>query len=194
MNYTKIYESLIYKRQSQPPAEYYETHHIIPRCQGGVDEGNVVNLTAREHFVAHWLLVKMFPNDRKLVYAFFCMLRDPHGNRVFTSRYYDIAKNIYVKEQRRRFKSNNPMWTDEARARHSKRMSGSANPMKGRPERNHTAAEHSVYMGDGSVRTYVYGKLGYEDLNIPRPTWILAVRKGTPIPKFNVVKIVKCKG
>jgi hypothetical protein len=49
---------------------YVEKHHIIPKCMGGLDElSNLVALTPEEHFVAHQLLVKMFPDNHKLMYA-----------------------------------------------------------------------------------------------------------------------------
>lgn len=38
---------------------YLETHHILPRSLGGKDtKENLVNLTAREHFLAHLLYEK----------------------------------------------------------------------------------------------------------------------------------------
>lgn len=37
---------------------------------GGSDDAeNIVRLTAEEHYVAHQLLVKMYPNNYKLLYA-----------------------------------------------------------------------------------------------------------------------------
>lgn len=62
--YTKWYFQIIENRKHNPPTGYCETHHIIPRSLGGsnVDE-NLVKLTAREHFVVHLLLTKMFPSD-----------------------------------------------------------------------------------------------------------------------------------
>lgn len=40
--------------------EYFETHHIVPKSLGGTDDkNNLVNLTAREHYIAHLLLVKI---------------------------------------------------------------------------------------------------------------------------------------
>ena len=45
-------------------------HHIIPKCMQGTDvKDNLVLLTAREHYLAHQLLVKMYPDNNKLVYA-----------------------------------------------------------------------------------------------------------------------------
>jgi hypothetical protein len=47
-----------------------ERHHIVPRCIGGTDErSNLVDLTPEEHYVAHQLLVKMYPDVDSLVYA-----------------------------------------------------------------------------------------------------------------------------
>lgn len=40
--------------------EYTEVHHIVPRSLGGTDTAdNLVRLTPREHFLAHWLLFKI---------------------------------------------------------------------------------------------------------------------------------------
>lgn len=62
MNYQKIYNDLISRAQAREPlSEYKETHHIIPRCMGGSDDKeNLVELTGREHFIAHWLLCKIY--------------------------------------------------------------------------------------------------------------------------------------
>ncbi len=59
--YTTWYFNLIYSRKIRIlDANYYEKHHIIPKSLGGSDEPtNLVRLTAREHFLAHWLLTKM---------------------------------------------------------------------------------------------------------------------------------------
>ena len=39
---------------------YTEKHHILPVCMGGSNvKANLVRLTAREHFIAHWLLYKI---------------------------------------------------------------------------------------------------------------------------------------
>lgn len=62
VNYKKYYYLIIDKRKmSGTPTGYYERHHIIPRCLGGSDEqDNIVNLTAKEHFICHLLLAKMY--------------------------------------------------------------------------------------------------------------------------------------
>ena len=59
MNYKKIYHSIISKAKNRTTDEYVEKHHIIPTSLGGKNnKENIVRLTAREHFVCHWLLWK----------------------------------------------------------------------------------------------------------------------------------------
>lgn len=70
MNYHKLYDNLINRAKNRVLVEYSETHHIIPKCMGGTDDkSNLVNLTPEEHFLCHQLLVKMYPNNRSLIYA-----------------------------------------------------------------------------------------------------------------------------
>ena len=68
MNYRRIYNELIMKAWRRGGVEgYKEKHHIIPRCQGGGnDKANLVELTAAEHYIAHLLLMKMYPSFHKL--------------------------------------------------------------------------------------------------------------------------------
>ena len=43
------------------PQGYVERHHVVPRSMGGDDTAsNLVWLTAREHFIAHWLLHRVY--------------------------------------------------------------------------------------------------------------------------------------
>lgn len=64
MNYKKIYQNIIDKRKLETPESYTETHHILPKSLGGSDEPeNLVKLTAREHFICHYLLAKMFNKE-----------------------------------------------------------------------------------------------------------------------------------
>ncbi|AHY25132.1 homing endonuclease [Pectobacterium bacteriophage PM2] len=70
MNYGLHYEKLISRAKSRILKGYKEVHHIIPRCMGGTDEpDNLVALTGAEHYVAHQLLVKMYPGNHSLAHA-----------------------------------------------------------------------------------------------------------------------------
>ena len=68
MNYSLHYEKLINKAKSRKLDTYKEIHHIVPKCLGGSDDkNNLVELTAREHFIAHLLLLKIYPNKYNLI-------------------------------------------------------------------------------------------------------------------------------
>ncbi len=54
--------------------EYHERHHIIPKCLGGSnEEENLIDLFAKEHFIAHKLLAQENPDNNSLVFAWTCM-------------------------------------------------------------------------------------------------------------------------
>lgn len=70
--YTSWYQALVEKRRINPPDGYSESHHVIPKSLGGSNvKSNLVRLTAREHFVAHKLLVRMTTGDskRRMIFA-----------------------------------------------------------------------------------------------------------------------------
>ena len=70
MNYQKIYDTLVRRGQNRILEGYSEKHHIVPRCLGGTDEAsNLVSLTPEEHYLCHLLLVKIYPNNIRLVKA-----------------------------------------------------------------------------------------------------------------------------
>lgn len=73
MDYQAIYEQLIQKAVNRErPEGYLERHHIKPKSLGGSNESsNIVPLTAREHFIAHLLLAKIYggPDDNSSLHA-----------------------------------------------------------------------------------------------------------------------------
>lgn len=76
MDYHLHYTKLITRgaHRDCDPTLIYEHHHIIPRCMGGTDDAeNIVDLTLREHFVAHQLLTKMYPEHDGLKYSAWMM-------------------------------------------------------------------------------------------------------------------------
>jgi len=71
MDYQKIHNQIIDRAKSRILYGYKERHHIISRCLGGTDDpSNIVLLTAREHFIIHKLLCKIYPNEDKLFFAY----------------------------------------------------------------------------------------------------------------------------
>lgn len=106
MDYLKIYNRIVAKaklegRKKLPRQHedyvYYESHHIIPKCIGGIDaKFNIVLLTAREHFIAHWLLYESNKGNRKLALAFFMMCTTKDNNQlryIPSSRIIEYSKN-----------------------------------------------------------------------------------------------------
>jgi len=95
MDYQKIYSMLIEDAKTNPKDDdYKETHHIIPLCMFGPDDyTNQVKLTARQHFLAHWLLYKIYRTS-KLVHAWHGMCRIGKGQdaRRQSSHLYQYAK------------------------------------------------------------------------------------------------------
>lgn len=58
--YARWYSLIVEGARSRETSGYVEKHHVLPRSMGGTDEPlNLVDLTAREHFLVHWLLTKM---------------------------------------------------------------------------------------------------------------------------------------
>lgn len=84
MNYSAHYEKLIARARHRVLAGYKERHHVLPRCMDGTDAAdNLVDLTAEEHYLCHQLLVKMYPENRKLVHAANLMAKRSGGNKVY---------------------------------------------------------------------------------------------------------------
>ena len=84
MNYRKIYQSLIDKGKNRKLDCYKEKHHILPRCLGGTDDAsNLVDLTPEEHYIAHQLLVKIYPNNVKIIRAATMMVANRPTNKLY---------------------------------------------------------------------------------------------------------------
>lgn len=109
--------------------EYHECHHIVPRCMGGEDEkDNLIDLYAKEHFIAHKLLAEEHPDNMKLKNAYVCMAfcRNDYEKRYeLTPEEYEIAR----KEASERFKTK---WEDEYFKECARKIRvGENNPMYG---------------------------------------------------------------
>ena len=92
MNYIKIYDALINSCKEKIQDEYTENHHIIPKCVGGNNKkNNLVKLSYREHFLAHWLLCKIYPDNFKIKASFAKML-GTSNNKTTSSYMYDAVK------------------------------------------------------------------------------------------------------
>jgi hypothetical protein len=93
MNYQKIYNQIIKRAKTNQQNGYKEIHHIIPKCLGGSNKKeNLVELTAREHFLCHMLLCEIYPNENKLKHALFLM---SIGKQKAKVNQYAIGSRVY---------------------------------------------------------------------------------------------------
>ena len=99
MNYKRIYDLIIENRVNNIPQGYTETHHIVPRSLGGKDDKeNLVKLSAREHYICHLLLTKIYEKGSneyfKMVHAYMMMCNAKSTNH---RRFYKINSRLYEK-------------------------------------------------------------------------------------------------
>ena len=106
MNYQRIHDAIIERARNRKLEDYKERHHIIPRCMGGTNTpDNLVDLTAREHFIIHKLLCEIYTTETKLHYALWRMMNSQSKKHIrnynISSREYNIRKEIhkeYIKQ------------------------------------------------------------------------------------------------
>lgn len=158
--YTKWYNRIIENaKKFETRNEYTETHHIVPKCLGGSDDTtNLIELSAREHFLCHWLLVKMTSGQSqiKMAFAFNAFRRSSRNQeRPLTSRQYNIvrkevskARSLFLQGNTYNFgKKRGPISEDTRRkiseAKKGKPMSDEnkmriSNSLKGKPKSEET--------------------------------------------------------
>jgi NUMOD3 motif len=135
--YTKWYSAITTNAKQRQLDTYTERHHILPESLGGPNTAdNLVDLTAREHFVCHWLLTKIYPTGEehwKMLNALRMMrAENPRQQRYktkITGRVYANLKEEYAKIQSEKNKgAGNGFYgkqhTDEARRRISEANTG----------------------------------------------------------------------
>ena len=102
--YTRWYNQITDRARIRSIDTYTETHHIQPRSLGGTNEvDNLVELTAREHFICHWLLTKMYTGEAKskMINALWMMqskntYQDRYQTKI-TSRVYESLRQDYAR-------------------------------------------------------------------------------------------------
>jgi hypothetical protein len=116
---------------------------------GNNDEDNLIDLYAREHFIAHRLLALKNPENDKLTYAWWCMSVQTNqytkGRYKITAEEYEEAKIAYANKLSERMSgNNNPMHGISPQERMSndtyivwlskisEKSSGENNPMYGK--------------------------------------------------------------
>jgi hypothetical protein len=153
MNYQKIYDDLMSSRlllkqqrhTHKKQGTYFEGHHIIPKAKGGtgtstrgLNHPNIVLLTAREHFLAHWLLWRIY-GDRSSALAFHKMMStNNHQTRTKSSRGYEEARLAFSETNKgnQYGKGQIKVISEEQKRKQSEvmrgRYSGESNPFYGK--------------------------------------------------------------
>lgn len=191
MDYKKIYENLCLRGKSHRElGEYCEKHHIIPRCMNGSDElNNITILTYREHYIAHMLLTKIYPQHRGVNYAFLCMLRkQPTGERLLTSRMVDVIRKNYKKFKKLYCTIPNPGKSKKSRESARKRMT-ERNPISLNPSKNRTSQPIRIYFKDGTTKEYSYAKQYCIETGFPYGTMKHMLTNNVGCKKHNILRI-----
>jgi hypothetical protein len=137
MNYEKVYNQIIERAKTRVLNGYKETHHIIPKCIGGVNKKeNLINLTAKEHYICHKLLCKMYPDNDKLKFALWamCNLKNPAHQRnyiISASEYSYIRELVSIAKKGKNSRPNKYIPSEETRRKLSESNKGKASWNKG---------------------------------------------------------------
>jgi len=104
MNYQKIHDDIVSRGRARASNRrqakillngYCERHHILPRCMGGTDDPeNLVYLSAREHFIMHILLTKIYKENKDLLFACHRLMYTSHNERLNGKTYNTLKKEI----------------------------------------------------------------------------------------------------
>lgn len=159
--------------------EYHERHHIAPRCMGGTDdENNLVDLFAKEHFIAHRLLAQENPEKDCLVYAWSCMAFVKGNNQEryeLTPEEYEEARKVISEVMRNRIitdetrenmrkasqaKVKNPEYIQKQKRSHKGLQSGDKNPMFGKKHTEETRIKIGLATTERAKNTDWCKKIG----------------------------------
>ena len=106
--YTNLYFKMISNATNRTlhPDTKIEKHHIIPKSLGGSDDKeNLINLTLREHYIVHLLIIKALKKNShkaKMMFALGLMTRVRLEHN-FNSRLYEKFKTKYRDSPSKRY-------------------------------------------------------------------------------------------
>lgn len=103
MDYSYHYKKLCERAKNRTLDCYTEKHHVIPCCMGGTDDSeNLVELTPEEHYVAHQLLVKIYPDHKGLIWAALMMTGHSTSNNRNNNKSYGWLKRKWQRTSKQR--------------------------------------------------------------------------------------------
>ena len=172
MDYKAIYYRIIEKANNEDKngfrnIGYYEKHHILPKSLGGNDnKENITKLTAREHFICHWLLVKMYDkgtNERKKMLCALWKMRciNKDQKRYINSRVYEKLR-IEFAETISEFNSINQAGIKNSQFGtkwYTNRNTGESKKFKEKPVEEFWIEGRNLFHGESnSIRVKKHGK------------------------------------
>ena len=164
--YTKWYNNIISNARTRNSIDgYVERHHVIPKCLGGSNKNeNLVILSAREHFICHWLLTKMIGSKRHYYQLWNALSSMLYWHKTDSSRYKITSRKFeLLKIQISKNKSNY--------------FSGKNNSMFGKKHSEETKVKMSIaHIG------LLLGKPGHKQSVETKEKRSIA-QKGIPKPK-----------
>lgn len=140
---------------------YYEFHHKIPKCLGGIDcDENLVLLTYEEHIKAHMLLYIIYPFNYNLLNAFKFMIT--LSDKTFNKK--ELDKNIII----------NLNVLTEVKINYIKSISGDNNTSKDPEVRKKISNSLKIYYSTHEVvmsenKRNFYKKISGENSHFKRP-------------------------
>jgi hypothetical protein len=160
------------KKRALELFDYVERHHIVPRCMGGLDDDeNIVYLTASEHFVAHQLLMKIFPKHYGISQACLLMASNLNEFRLNNKLYEWVRKKAAYNqsiERKGQTKENNERLrkmsetmkgqTKETSERLKKMAHTKAKQMKGQTKENNERVKQSSKSRTGKTKETCPGR------------------------------------
>ena len=139
--YSRWYKRIICNASMRNISGYYEKHHIKPKSLGGSNsKNNLVKLTAKEHFLCHYLLTFCTRDQYKpkMIRAFMMMKSSStNQDRYFNSRFYEKIRIEYSLIQ-------------------SKTMTGKSNPQYGKVWVTNFQTKHCLRVPNDNLDNYLF--------------------------------------
>lgn len=207
MDHNKIYDKIISKaileNREKNNQIYYENHHILPKSLGGSDDtNNLVLLTAREHFICHWLLWKMYSGveKAKMGHALGLMRFHSSNKRILNSRSYEISRKAHA-EATSFFHKNRKLSEAELHRRKFNNPNSKPVTINGVTYKSKKDAIKNLKTTKRKLYDYLNGKISYEKMisnERPKHTEETKIRigkysRGKKQPKDLVEKRIKAR-
>jgi hypothetical protein len=139
MNYQGIYDRIIDRARTRKLEGYKEKHHIVPKCMGGSNKKeNLIELTAREHFICHRLLNHIHPGNRSLIFASWMM-----SNLQSEQRSFKVSARTYEQLKKEHSIAKSEVLTGTIRSQEIKDKISAANILLGKKPPSHKGVAKS---------------------------------------------------